>query len=108
MSHHNSTETLKIIKKNKLDLGVILGARILKKEIINAFKIGIINMHPGILPENRGLDNIKWSVVKNLPIGVTSHFIDPRIDMGEKNSLARRLKYIRTTSSSIFVYVIKI
>lgn len=81
---HNSTETVKIIKKNKLDLGVILGARILKKEIVNAFNIGIINMHPGILPENRGLDNIKWSVVKNLPIGVTSHFIDSKIDMGEK------------------------
>ena len=73
-----------MIKKNKLDLGIILGARILKQEVIDAFKVGIINMHPGILPENRGLDNIKWSVIKNLPIGTTSHFIDSRIDMGEK------------------------
>ena len=81
---HNSSECIKIIKKNKLDLGIILGARILKQEVIDAFKLGIVNMHPGVLPENRGLDNIKWSVIKNLPIGVTSHFIDSRIDMGEK------------------------
>jgi folate-dependent phosphoribosylglycinamide formyltransferase PurN len=81
---HNSVETVEIIKKNKLDLGIILGARILSKEVISAFKIGIINMHPGILPENRGLDNVKWSVIKNLPIGVTCHFVDARIDMGKK------------------------
>jgi len=91
---HNSSECIEVIKKNKLDLGVILGARILKQEVIDAFKVGIINMHPGILPANRGLDNIKWSVIKNLPIGVTSHFIDSRIDMGEK-LLSEQIKIYR-------------
>ena len=80
---HNSDECIDIIKRNKLDLGIILGARILSKEVIDSFKIGIINMHPGILPQNRGLDNIKWSVFKNYPIGVSAHFINEKIDMGE-------------------------
>ena len=80
---HNSEECRQIIKENNLDLGIILGARILGKDIIAAFNIGVINMHPGILPDNRGLDNIKWSVIKNYPIGVTVHFVNEKIDMGE-------------------------
>lgn len=64
-------------------IGVILGARILKNETIKKYD-GILNIHPGILPGNRGLDNLKWSLIKNLPIGVTAHFIDYRIDMGRR------------------------
>jgi len=79
---HNSEKTVNLIKKYKLDIGLILGARILKKEIIDAFNIGIINLHPGILPENRGLDTLKWAFVEDLPLGVTAHLIDQKIDKG--------------------------
>lgn len=64
------------------DLAVILGARILPQRTIDQFPKGILNIHPGILPGNRGLDNLKWSLIKGLPIGCTAHFIDHRIDMG--------------------------
>ena len=79
---HNSIECENLIKEKKLDLGIILGARILKKNIVNAFKIGIINMHPGLLPENRGLDNLKWAIIKCQKQGVTTHLIDKNIDRG--------------------------
>ena len=39
-------------------------------------------MHPGILPQNRGLDNIKWAIIDDLPQGVTTHLIDGKIDRG--------------------------
>jgi len=61
---------------------VILGARILKKALIEQYPQGVLNIHPGILPGNRGLDNLKWAIVNNLPIGVTAHWIDEKIDMG--------------------------
>lgn len=64
------------------DFGLILGARILKRHTIWAYRLGIINIHPGILPGNRGLDNFKWAIVKKLPIGATAHWIDTRVDMG--------------------------
>ncbi|MHA1428082.1 MAG: formyltransferase family protein [Candidatus Helarchaeota archaeon] len=79
---HNSEECVNLIQKYDLDVGVILGARILKDYVINAFKIGIINMHPGVLPENRGLDNLKWAINDGLPQGITTHLIDPEIDWG--------------------------
>lgn len=39
-------------------------------------------MHPAVLPENRGLDNIKWAIIDNLPQGVTTHLISEEIDKG--------------------------
>lgn len=76
---HDSMEVLKYA--HLCDVGVILGARILKRFITE--KLPIINMHPGLLPENRGLDNLKWAIYKNLPQGVTAHIVDHRIDRGQ-------------------------
>lgn len=80
--NHNSLECKNFLKFNEFDIGIILGSRIIKKHIIEEFKIGIINMHPGLLPENRGLDNIKWAILKNYKQGVTTHLIDDQIDRG--------------------------
>lgn len=82
VTEHSGEDCVAAIRDNELDLGIVLGARILKPEIIKEFKIGIINMHPGLLPENRGLDNIKWAVLDGLEQGVTSHFIDSAVDRG--------------------------
>lgn len=79
ISHDDCSE---IVKEKNLDVGIILGSRILKKEVVESFNIGVINMHPGLLPENRGLDNIKWAIIDNLPQGVTTHFISEEIDKG--------------------------
>ncbi len=68
--------------KSDVHAGVILGARILKRTTVESWPQGIINIHPGILPGNRGLDNLKWSIHLGLPVGVTAHLIDHRIDMG--------------------------
>jgi len=81
---HNSSETSQIVKNKNLNIGIMLGARILKPIAFNNFSIGVINMHPGILPENRGLDNIKWAILNNQPQGVTTHIIDSQIDRGQK------------------------
>lgn len=42
----------------------------------------ILNCHPGLLPQNRGVDSLKWAVVKKWPMGVTLHIIDKEIDRG--------------------------
>ncbi|TMO44831.1 formyl transferase [Pseudoalteromonas sp. S4389] len=42
----------------------------------------IINAHPGLLPENRGVDAFKWSIVNQAPIGVSLHVINRHIDAG--------------------------
>ena len=80
---HNSKKLEYILKKEKYDLGIILGSRIINKNIINQFKIGILNMHPGILPKNRGLDTHKWAIINNIKQGVTCHLINEKVDLGK-------------------------
>ena len=41
-----------------------------------------LNCHPGLLPQNHGVDALKWSVINNWLIGVTLHIIDANIDRG--------------------------
>lgn len=84
VANHNSEKALEFYNKVKPSYGIILGARILSQKVIKEFSEGIINFHPGVLPENRGLDNLKWAIYKNLPQGVTTHFIDKNIDVGYK------------------------
>jgi phosphoribosylglycinamide formyltransferase-1 len=79
---HNSLGCEHLIKLYDLDVGIILGARILKENIINLFKRGVINMHPGILPENRGLENIAKAKRNGWEQGVTTHWIDKYVDAG--------------------------
>ncbi len=79
---HNSAEVKGLIETNNIEIGIIAGARILGKHIIQSVGKGIINFHPGLIPEVRGLDALKWAIYYDLPIGVTAHFIDERVDSG--------------------------
>lgn len=60
---------------------LVCGAGIIPPEI--AKKRIIINSHPGYAPLVRGLDALKWAVIENKPIGVTTHFIGNEVDAGE-------------------------
>ena len=65
---------------SKYDKILIGGANILSKEVIGDYEI--INSHPGYMPYVRGLDSLKWAILKGLPIGVTTHVINENIDEG--------------------------
>lgn len=50
---------------------------------IDAAKIGWINMHPSLLPYNRGKHPYYWAINEGTPFGVTLHFIDKKTDTGD-------------------------
>jgi len=102
---HNSEKTSAMIKDYNLDLGVILGARILKPHVIDSFNLGVLNTHPGILPDNRGLDNQKWAILEDIPQGVTAHLIDGKIDKGRLVDQERINIYKDDTLLDIFIRV---
>jgi methionyl-tRNA formyltransferase len=79
---HDSSRAVEVVRSFGLDLGIITGARILKKPLIEAFGVGVINFHPGLIPEARGLDALLWSIHRDVPLGVTAHLIDERVDAG--------------------------
>jgi len=76
-------KTFQEIKAFKPDIGLsILFDYILSKDFIDLFKAGIVNLHPSLLPYNRGQYPNVWSIVENTPAGVTLHYIDEGIDTG--------------------------
>lgn len=42
----------------------------------------IINCHPGLIPQTRGLDSFKWCIYRGRPLGVTLHRVDEKVDLG--------------------------
>ncbi|UWR02862.1 ankyrin repeat domain-containing protein [Ruegeria conchae] len=76
VSHHVAEKGLK--------LGIVAGARILKRPVIECFDEGIVNFHPGPIPETSGLDAFFYTVKKRVSAGVTTHLIDARVDAGQQ------------------------
>ncbi len=68
------------LKNDQADFVIIAGAGLLPDELVENHKI--INTHPGFLPKTRGLDSLKWAIVKGVEIGVTTHFVDTEADAG--------------------------
>ena len=79
-----NSETLTAIKNLQPDLGIsIFFDYILKKEFLSCFPFGCINVHPSLLPYNRGQYPNVWSIVEGTPSGVTMHYINEGIDTGD-------------------------
>ena len=74
----NSLDDLPPIKDD--DYVLIGGAGIIKKSLTDSKKI--INSHPAFLPHVRGLDSLKWAILNDKPLGVTSHIISEEADQG--------------------------
>ncbi|HRY85839.1 MAG TPA: formyltransferase family protein [Candidatus Omnitrophota bacterium] len=55
---------------------------ILKPDFLALFPKGVLNLHPALLPYNRGQYPNVWSIVENTPAGTTLHYIDAGIDTG--------------------------
>lgn len=55
---------------------------LLTEDVLLKFNKGIINIHPAILPEYRGLDGNLWALYENGILGVTAYQIDKGIDTG--------------------------
>lgn len=66
---------------NECDIYLITGCGILSPKCLKDKKI--LNAHPGIIPNNRGLDSFKWAILKDRPLGITLHYIDEKVDCGE-------------------------
>ena len=80
---HNSEEVMPHIRELDLDIIVFGGTRIIRGEILDYPKYGVVNSHPGLLPECRGSASPAWSVYHDIPIGSSTHFCDNGVDTGQ-------------------------
>lgn len=80
----SSQQTISYLKKKQFDVGIHSMGVIYQKAVIETFKQGLLNAHIGKLPEMRGRCVMEWSLLYNIPTGVTSFFIDDGIDTGQR------------------------
>ena len=80
---HDSNHVMPHIRDIDLDLIVFGGTRIIRGDILEHPKDGVINSHPGLLPDCRGSASPAWSVYHDIPIGSSTHFCDNGIDTGD-------------------------
>ena len=72
------------LRKLSLDVGLHKAGVIYREATINAFRLGILNHHIGILPAYRGRSIMEWSILQGDAIGITVFFIDSGIDTGAR------------------------
>lgn len=76
--------TLEKLRKMRLDVIVLAWwPHIIKEDLTRIPRLGCLNLHPSYLPYNRGKHPYFWSIVEDVPFGVTIHFIDAGIDTGD-------------------------
>jgi hypothetical protein len=77
-----SADAVAAIKALGPDLGIHAGAGLLRRPLIDAFRLGVLNAHMGLLPAYRGMNVAEWAALEGAPVGCTVHLIDSGIDTG--------------------------
>jgi len=78
----NGDECVRILARLAPDIAVIGCAGILRTPVFEIPRLGVLNVHLGLVPDYRGNSTVEWSVLEGADVGVTLHFIDAGIDTG--------------------------
>lgn len=72
------------LKDLNANLQIVVAFRMLPKVVWQMPKFGTFNLHASLLPEYRGSAPIHWAIINGeVTTGVTTFFIDDKIDTGE-------------------------
>lgn len=78
-----SEDFLAELKNLEANLQVVVAFRMLPEVVWKMPKLGTFNLHASLLPEYRGAAPINWAIINGEnKTGVTSFFIDDKIDTG--------------------------
>jgi methionyl-tRNA formyltransferase len=80
-----SAETLDFVREQDPDVFVTMVHQILKDPLIEIPRFGVVNLHPGVLPDFRGIQPYFWELSEGSPrAGATLHLIqDATVDTGD-------------------------
>jgi len=83
--HINHPDVVALADRHKPDLIAVFGTSLIRGELLNRGRLGIVNLHGGLSPHYRGADCTFWALYNSEPeqVGCTLHFIDPGIDSGD-------------------------
>jgi len=72
------------IRALRPDVGLsVMFGYVVRRPLLESFPRACLNLHPALLPYNRGADPNVWSIVERTPAGVTLHYMDEGVDTGD-------------------------
>ena len=82
--HVNHPDVVRLADELKPDLIAVFGTSLIRGELLEKGRLGMVNLHGGLSPEYRGADCTFWALYNGEPekIGCTLHYIDTGIDTG--------------------------
>jgi folate-dependent phosphoribosylglycinamide formyltransferase PurN len=78
----NSPQAVAQLKQWSPDVAIFTGGNILRTEILEVPRLGVVNSHLALLPEVRGMSSPEWSILCEVPLSITIHLMDIGIDTG--------------------------
>lgn len=83
--HINHPDVVSLANDLKPDIIAVFGTSLIKGELLNKGRLGIVNLHGGLSPHYRGADCTFWALYNKEPeqIGCTLHYINAGIDTGD-------------------------
>ena len=84
--HHvptlHDTVTTELLRALAPDYILLAGTGIVGDNVLRSARLGVLNVHPALLPWVRGMGGIESSVLRGVPPGITAHLVDATIDTG--------------------------
>ena len=82
--NHPSAETL--LHEAQPDVIAFTGGGLIRKNILDLPRLGVLNCHAGLLPQYRGMDVVEWAILEaegQAPqTGISVHIMDRGVDTG--------------------------
>jgi methionyl-tRNA formyltransferase len=76
-------EVVARLRELRPDIGLsVLFGYMLKPEVLDLLPAGCLNLHPSLLPYNRGAYPNVWAIIERTPAGATLHYMDAGLDTG--------------------------
>ncbi|MCX6960346.1 MAG: phosphoribosylglycinamide formyltransferase [Verrucomicrobia bacterium] len=85
MSPEAEDEIVRLLREAQVDFIVLAGfMRVIKEPLLKAFPGRILNIHPSLLPDFRGLEAWRQALEADVPeAGCTVHLVDSGVDTGK-------------------------
>lgn len=102
--------TVRLIKKKSPDIIFCFGwSELLRKEVLDLPKIGVVGYHPSLLPENRGRHPLIWALALGLSeTGSTFFLMDEGADTGRIVSQRKVLIDYRDNAGILYSKVTRV
>ena len=84
VTSHNDPEVATWLRAVHVDIGLLLGTKIIKPHILESVRLGFLNAHSALLPKYRGTKSEVWILLDKAYeyLGVSIHWVTPGLDQG--------------------------